>query len=250
MNRLPSIQLLLAALLCSLIGCDGNPSPPPADSAKTPVSLQLNWMPEAEHGGYYAALIHGFYAQEGLDVTIHPGGPGVPKIQNVAVGRMDFAIANADEVLIARSRDADVVALLAPLQSTPRCILVHRESGIRTLAELRNVTLSMSDGRAWARHLKSKVSLDGVQIVPYSSVAQFVARKGYAIQGYAFSEPFVARNAGSDPVVLMTAELGFNPTPVCSSPAKTDSEITPISPNGWSVPRSVDGDTISRTPRR
>ena len=39
----------------------------------TPVTLQLNWFPEAEHGGYYAALVHGFFADEGLDVEIIPG---------------------------------------------------------------------------------------------------------------------------------------------------------------------------------
>ena len=40
----------------------------------TPVTLQLNWFPEAEHGGYYAALVHGFFADEGLDVEIIPAG--------------------------------------------------------------------------------------------------------------------------------------------------------------------------------
>ena len=51
----------------------------PAHSAvgelgSTKVKLLLNWYPEAEHGGFYAALVHGIYEKHGLDVDILPGG--------------------------------------------------------------------------------------------------------------------------------------------------------------------------------
>ncbi len=38
------------------------------------VTLLLNWYPEAEHGGFYAALVHGIYEKHGLTVEIKPGG--------------------------------------------------------------------------------------------------------------------------------------------------------------------------------
>ena len=41
------------------------------------MTLQLNWFPEAEHGGYYAALVRGYYRDAGLDVKILPGGPNI-----------------------------------------------------------------------------------------------------------------------------------------------------------------------------
>ena len=53
----------------------------------TPVTLQLNWFPEAEHGGYYAALVHGFFANEGLDVEIIPGGPARKQYPQVFHGQ-------------------------------------------------------------------------------------------------------------------------------------------------------------------
>ncbi len=82
------------------------------------MTLALNWFPEAEHGGYYAALVNGYFKEEGLDVEIQPGGPGVPIIQNVATKRVMFGIANADQVLVGRNEQADVVALyLLPVQN-------------------------------------------------------------------------------------------------------------------------------------
>ena len=45
-------------------------------TASSTLQLQLNWIPDAQHGGFYAALVEGFYEEEGLHVKIVPGGPG------------------------------------------------------------------------------------------------------------------------------------------------------------------------------
>ncbi len=77
--RLLFVPLTCWALTCSL-GCDRSaPNPPavvPADENATSgdakprvaVKLALNWYPEAEHGGYYAALRQCYYREAGLDV--------------------------------------------------------------------------------------------------------------------------------------------------------------------------------------
>jgi NitT/TauT family transport system substrate-binding protein len=57
---------------------------------------------------------------------------------------------------------------MAPLQHSPRCILVHEESGIRSLDELRDLTLAMSPSSTFSLYLQKKVPLEGVRIVPYS----------------------------------------------------------------------------------
>jgi NitT/TauT family transport system substrate-binding protein len=49
-------------------------------------------------------------------------------------------------------------------------------------------------------------------VVPYpGNVTQFLLNENYAQQAYAFSEPFVARQQGGDPHLLMVSDLGFNP---------------------------------------
>ncbi len=98
------------------------------------------------------------------------------------------------------------------MQDSPRCIMVHAKSGIRSLEQLQHLTLAMGEGNPFAEFLKSKVPLEGVRIVAYSgSVAKFLFDDNFAQQGYVFSEPIVARQRGSDPVALMVSDLGFNP---------------------------------------
>ncbi len=204
----------LAAMMfaSTAAGCAPADKPAAADGALIPVSLQLNWYPEAEHGGYYAALVHGYYRDAGLDVTILSGGPDTPVVQQVARQSAMFGVVNADNMLFARAQQAPVVALMAPLQTSPRCLIVHESSGITSFDQLRNMTIAMSPSSAFTHYLQHKLPLEGVRVVPYSgNVAQFLVNRDYAQQGYVFSEPFVARKAGGDPRVLLVSDLGFNP---------------------------------------
>jgi NitT/TauT family transport system substrate-binding protein len=204
-------------LAVAALGCGsrtGQPSAAQASGDKpaaTKVRLFLNWYPEAEHGGYYAALVHGYYRDAGLDVEIVKGGPSAPVVPQVDSGQMEFGIANADGLLLARAEEAQVVALMAPLQTSPRCIMVHESSGIHDFADLKNMTLAMNP-QPFASFLQRHVPLTGVTIVPYQgSVAQFLTDDHFGQQGYVFSEPFVAKQQGGDPKTLLVADLGFNP---------------------------------------
>lgn len=211
---------LLAGLLL-LAGCSNSETVDSGDQSADPetdepklraIELALNWFPEAEHGGYYAALKHGYFEEAGFDVTIIPGGPGVPVIQNVATGRVQFGISNADQILVGRAREADVVAVFAPLQTSPRCIMVHEASGIEKFEDLKNLTLAINENSTFGAILKQQVSLEGCRIVPYpGNVTQFLLNEDFAQQGYVFSEPFVAKQEGGDPHNLMAKDIGFNP---------------------------------------
>ena len=73
-----------------------------ASSGLTPVKLQTDWYPQPEHGGFYDAQIRGYYKDEGLDVTILPGGPYVNSNQEVSVNAVQFAMGSSDNVLVVR----------------------------------------------------------------------------------------------------------------------------------------------------
>src|ERR1700685_760828 len=66
-SGLSCLSLFLAAALAT--GC-GHSS---TNSGLTKVTLQADWYPQPEHGGFYAALVKGYYKDEGLDLTIQPG---------------------------------------------------------------------------------------------------------------------------------------------------------------------------------
>jgi NitT/TauT family transport system substrate-binding protein len=177
------------------------------------VRLALNWFPEAEHGGFYAAERYNYYLDEGLQIEILPGGKS-PVLPAVAAGQVEFCVDNADKLLLARSQQADVVAVMAPIQDSPRCIMVHADSGIETFEQLaaqNDFTLAMNPGQPFAQFLSKRLDLSRLQVAPYpGNVSQFLLNRKFAQQAYSFSEPFVAEQQGADVRNLMVSDLGFN----------------------------------------
>ncbi|RMH71924.1 MAG: myristoyl transferase [Gemmatimonadetes bacterium] len=217
---MPFIIFIYIIFSWVLAGCGSPPdthsqqgaSPATEAVAKEKVKLVLNWFPEAEHGGFYAAQLHGVYAAANLEVDIIPGGPDIPVISMVATGQADFGITNADLILLGRAEKIPVVAVMTPLQQSPRCIIVHEQSGIESLYDLKNLTLAMGSKDVFSHYLRQHVPLENVTIVPYTgNVAQFLVDPHFAHQAYVFSEPFVIREKGGDPKPLMLSDIGYNP---------------------------------------
>ena len=210
---------LLALAVCFASGC-GKKSQSKrgseADAGALPqakVVLALDWVPEPEFGGFYAGREQGAYKRHGIGIEIQGGGAGVPVLQMVATGRADFGTVGADELLTARARGADLVALFAVFQTSPQGIMVHASRKLQKLEEaFHSGTIALETGKAYAAYLKKKFAWDGVKVVPYDGgVAHFLADPNFAQQCYVTSEPIAARQKGADPAVFLIADSGFNP---------------------------------------
>src|SRR6266849_10528791 len=68
-------------------------APASAQTALDKVSFGTNWVPEAEHGGFFQSLADGTYRKYGLDVTIVPGGPNDNNRMLLIAGKLDFFMA-------------------------------------------------------------------------------------------------------------------------------------------------------------
>ena len=145
-RRTWSLVPLFGLSLLIVVGCTSKrPVSEPGERLE-PVTLMLNWYPEAEHGGFYAAKVLGIFERYGLDVEIRAGGPNAPVAQELVTGRVQFAIGNADDVLLFRNQGVPVVALMAPIQNTPRCVLVRADSKVTKLSELSGYVLQANAG--------------------------------------------------------------------------------------------------------
>jgi len=67
------------------------------------VSLQLKWKHQFQFAGYYAAVEKGFYRDNGLDVSVREGGPGIDAGLEVAKGAADFGVCTTS-VLVKQRR--------------------------------------------------------------------------------------------------------------------------------------------------
>ncbi len=202
---------LLASLAALTVGASCKPKP--AAGAGERVVLALDWVPEPEFGGFYAAREAGAFRAEGLDVEIQGGGAGVPVVQMVASGKTEFGVAGGDEILMARARGADILPVFAVFQTAPTGIMAHASRGAATLKDvLSGGTLAIEPGLPYAVFLKKKYGFDKVKVVPYDGgVARFLTEKDFAQQCFATSEPLIARKKGSDPKVFLVADEGYDP---------------------------------------
>lgn len=105
----------------------------PAEEANelTPVTLCLDWTPNTNHTGLYAALALGYYEDAGLDVQfVQPPENGA--VLMCAAGQADFAIDAQDTMAASLDLDEplDVTAVAAILQHNTSGILSRAGDGI------------------------------------------------------------------------------------------------------------------------
>jgi NitT/TauT family transport system substrate-binding protein len=178
------------------------------------VEFGLDWLAEAEYGGYYQALATGAYARHGLDVEIRQGGPQVNQAQLLLAGKLDFTISgNAFLALNFAQQQLPFITVAAMFQKDPSIILAHPGVGHDSFAALRGQPIMIgSDTRVgWWNFVRQKFGYSDDQIRPYTfNLAPFLADKMAVQQGYLGSEPYLVKQAaGFDPVVLSLADAGF-----------------------------------------
>jgi NitT/TauT family transport system substrate-binding protein len=90
----------------------------------TPVSVVLQWVPQAQFAGYFAADALGYWEEQGLDVTIIDGGPDVaPQVEGSLPTGPEFAVSWVPRVLAVRREGSDLVNIAQTFQrsGTPPC---------------------------------------------------------------------------------------------------------------------------------
>jgi NitT/TauT family transport system substrate-binding protein len=104
-------------------------------AALTPVRLQLQWVTQSQFAGYYAALEQGYYAEEGLDVTILEGAVEIVPQQVVAAGEAEFGIAWVPKVLASREQGADLVNIAQIFQRSGTLQVGWADAGITSVED-------------------------------------------------------------------------------------------------------------------
>jgi NitT/TauT family transport system substrate-binding protein len=95
------------------------------------VDFQLQWVPQAQFAGYFAAKDLGLYEEAGLDVTILDGGPDIAPQQVVAAADgPEFGEAWVPKVLVAREEGADLVNVAQVFQRSGTVEVSWADSGI------------------------------------------------------------------------------------------------------------------------
>jgi NitT/TauT family transport system substrate-binding protein len=156
------------------------------------ITVQLDWVPEPEHGGFYQAQAKGFFREEGLEVVLLPGGPGAQVVPSVATGKAD--VGQAD----------DISTLLQQAEG------LHADSSVRRFEDLQGKTIIARPGWPFLEFLKRKYGLTVNVVAQNFSSAAFLGNKEALQQGYYIAEPFhITQAGGKMPRFLSTWDAGF-----------------------------------------
>lgn len=102
----------------------------------TPVTLQLKWVPQAQFAGYYVALEKGYYEEEGLDVTIAPGGPDIVPEQQVANGAAHIGVDWVASLLPHIEQGLPLVQIAQIYQESGLLLISKKDAGIESPEDL------------------------------------------------------------------------------------------------------------------
>jgi NitT/TauT family transport system substrate-binding protein len=167
--RVLCLVAILAAVVLAASACgpEATPTPVPLE----PVSLQLQWLTQAQFAGYYVALDKGWYRDEGIDLQIEPGGPDVPAMDLVTSGTRDFGLGLLADLVVAVQQGKPVISL-AQIQQTNGLLLVARKSsGIQVPADFRGKRVGVWLG-AWEAQFDALMAQEGLTTSDFELVSQ------------------------------------------------------------------------------
>ena len=116
------LRLIPLALAFALVACQAPPSPTASGAGLRQVTLLLGFRPDVQFAPFYVAQQEGHFADAGLEVEIrHEQAPDVQRL--VADGQAEFGVADATDVMIARTAGIPIRYVSTLFQSFPVAII-------------------------------------------------------------------------------------------------------------------------------
>jgi NitT/TauT family transport system substrate-binding protein len=208
------------------------------------VTFGTNWLAEAEHGGYYQAVVDGTYAKYGLDVTILQGGPQANNGLLLASGKIEFYMGgNMILGFSAVEQNLPIIIVAADFQKDPQIFMSHPGVGFDKWTDLIKATAfvgkeGLVSFYAW---MTSAYGFKEENVKPYNfNAAPFIADKNSIQQGYLTAEPFaVEKQGGFKPNIFLLADQGYS---TYATTIETRPELVAKSPD--LVQRFVDASAV------
>lgn len=206
-SRLGRVLAVLGAVLLAT-------APMRGDGDERRVTLQLKWLHQFQFAGFYAAQTQGYYADEGLDVTLVEGTAERAPLKALLAGNAQYAVTGAD-VLEAHLRGEQVVVLAVIFQHSPYTLLTRRDRGLARPADLIGRTVMLADDQG-GTEIKAMLIAEGlsprdVHIVPHSwSNDDLIEGRADAISAYTSVEPFQIASRGVEVAEIRPVEYGID----------------------------------------
>lgn len=182
-------------------------------AAQDKVVLQLKWHHQYQFAGYYAAQKLGYFTEEGLDVEIRAGGPGISFVDEVTEGRAQYGVATA-ELILDYINDSPVKLVAAIFQHNPFVFIARSDSGIISPKDLVGRRVMVPSGLPLSLVLmlmKEGVSIQQLVLVPGSGQMDALADGSVdAVVAYSIDAPHALQKRGIPVTMLHPRDYGVD----------------------------------------
>jgi NitT/TauT family transport system substrate-binding protein len=205
-------RLFAAALAAAVVAAGG------AASAADKASLLLNWYLGGLHAPFYLGLERGYYAQEGIDLTINEGRGSARSVQVVAAEGDTFGMADAGSLMLGAAKGAPVKTVMSLLNTSGFGVISLKEKGIETAKDLEGKRLAVSAGDALTQLFPAVMAandldpakIEQVFVDPPAKVVTVLEGRADALLGGIDDQYFLIEQQGKEPAALRFADLGAN----------------------------------------
>lgn len=205
-----STVLLIVAILFGGCGRDAERDRL-TDEGRFSLRVQLDWRPEPQHGGLYQAMVDGYFAEEGLEVVLFPGGTNALVTQVVATGEADIGQSATTQVILFRRNGFPLTNVASVFHWAPSALLMHESNPVSRFEDLDGKRIMARPEAIYIPYLKKKYNID-FEVIPQSfGLGGFLADRNFIQEGFFISEPYFLEKQGARVKWLPLKDAEYRP---------------------------------------
>jgi len=135
------------------------------------VTLQLQWLTQAQFAGYYVALEKGWYLEEGIDLTILPGGPDITPVDNIMSGSADFGTGLLADAIVEIQMGKSLISVCQIQQRNGLLLIAKQSSGIESPQDFDGKRVGVWLG-SWQAQFDALIARENIMSESFSLVSQ------------------------------------------------------------------------------
>jgi len=218
MKKLTQAFVTLLLLSTLLAACGGESPAPEQEAQPVALTLQLQWVTQAQFAGYYVALDKGWYLEEGIELTIRPGGPDISPIDSVRTGTAEFGTGLLADIIVASQQSNDIASIAQIQQTNGLLLIAKKDSGINGPKDFTGKKVGVWLGN-WEAQFDALIAKEGIKANDFTLVSQgfsmepFINGELDVASAMIYNEYYAVLESGIEPediTIINYADFGLD----------------------------------------